>query len=149
MLQRSMLFEVRYGFDVGCFLNFCQGLAESLHSELLLYGIDVHIYYPATIYSPGYEEENKTKPEITKVIEGIDEGVTPKQGAAILLKGKFGTVAGFLPIYFCMQVLSMEGSTLSMISTHISSVLLRVEEHGIGTGSLTPCWTWLRLWVFH
>jgi len=77
------------------FLTLCAGLAETLHSELLLYGIDVHIYYPNTIYSPGYEEENKTKPDITKAIEEGDEGVTPEQGAAILLKGEFETAACF------------------------------------------------------
>lgn len=65
------------------------GLAESLRSELILYGIDVHAYFPATILSPGFDEENKTKPKVTLEIEGADEGLTPAQCAKGLLKGKF------------------------------------------------------------
>ena len=64
-----------------------RGLAESLRSELLLYGIDVHAYFPATILSPGFEVENETKPKITRDIEGVDEGLTPSQCAQGLLKG--------------------------------------------------------------
>jgi len=63
------------------------GLADTLHSELLLYNIDVHIYFPATMYTPGYDEENKTKPEIVRKIESTDEGVTPDQAAQALYKG--------------------------------------------------------------
>ncbi|KAG6329625.1 hypothetical protein ID866_9465 [Astraeus odoratus] len=64
-----------------------RGLAECLRSELLLYGIDVHIFFPPTMYTPGYEEENKTKPAITRKIESLDEGQTPEQAAAALLAG--------------------------------------------------------------
>ncbi|PWY99684.1 NAD(P)-binding protein [Testicularia cyperi] len=64
-----------------------RGLAESLRSELLLYGISVHAYFPATILSPGLEQENKTKPQVTLEIEGTDEGLTPEQCAKGLLKG--------------------------------------------------------------
>lgn len=63
------------------------GLAECLRMELLLHGIQVHCYFPATILSPGFEEENKTKPSLTKEIEGTDEGQTPEQCAAHLLRG--------------------------------------------------------------
>ena len=63
------------------------GLADTLHSELLLYNIDVHIYFPAAMYTPGFDEENKTKPEIVRKIESTDEGVTPEQAAQALYKG--------------------------------------------------------------
>ncbi|KAI6000381.1 hypothetical protein F5J12DRAFT_845722 [Pisolithus orientalis] len=62
-------------------------LAESLRSELLLYGIDVHIFFPPTMYTPGFDEENKTKPSITRKIESTDEGLTAEQAAAGLLTG--------------------------------------------------------------
>ncbi|KAJ8088177.1 3-dehydrosphinganine reductase [Marasmius tenuissimus] len=64
-----------------------RGLAETLRSELLLYDCSVHICFPATIYSPGYIEENKTKPPITLKIEETDEGQTPEQVAMGLFKG--------------------------------------------------------------
>ncbi|KAH7106515.1 oxidoreductase [Auriculariales sp. MPI-PUGE-AT-0066] len=64
-----------------------RGLADNLRSELLLYGIDVQMYFPSTIYSPGYENENKTKPEIVLKIEERDVGDTPEVCARIMLKG--------------------------------------------------------------
>ena len=39
------------------------------------------------MYSPGYEEENKTKPKITLKIEESDGGLQPEQAAAALLQG--------------------------------------------------------------
>jgi len=59
-----------------------KGLAETLRSELLAYGITVHCFFPCTIYTPGYEEENKTKPKITLKIEEADSGLQPEQVAA-------------------------------------------------------------------
>lgn len=65
-----------------------RGLAETLRSELLLYSIDVHCYFPGTILSPGYEVENRTKPDLTKQLEGgPEEGLTPEQCAKGLLAG--------------------------------------------------------------
>jgi hypothetical protein len=40
------------------------------------------------MYTPGYENENKTKPSITKTIEESDPGLTPEQAAVAMLKGK-------------------------------------------------------------
>ncbi|EPQ55594.1 oxidoreductase [Gloeophyllum trabeum ATCC 11539] len=64
-----------------------RGLADTLRSELILYDIDVHIFFPPTMFTPGYEEENKTKPKITLKIEEDDSGLQPNQAAAGLLKG--------------------------------------------------------------
>ena len=68
-------------------LNHNLGLAEGLRSELILYGINVHCFFPCTIYTPGYIEENKTKPKITLKIEEADAGLTPEQVAAGIFKG--------------------------------------------------------------
>jgi 3-dehydrosphinganine reductase len=64
-----------------------RSLADGLRQECLLYDIDVHACFPATIYSPGFEEEQKTKPELTKILEGSDEGQTPEAVAMACLKG--------------------------------------------------------------
>lgn len=64
-----------------------RGLAEALQSEFLLYGIGVHICFPGTIFTPGYEEENKVKPQVTLKIEESDSGSQPEVVAAHLLKG--------------------------------------------------------------
>ena len=63
------------------------GLADTLQSELMLYGVDVHIYFPNSMFTPGFDEENKTKPEIVKRIEGIEDGQTAEQAALALFKG--------------------------------------------------------------
>ena len=57
----------------------------------MLYGIDTHIFFPPTMYTPGFDEENKTKPAITRKIESTDEGLTAEQAAAGLLAGMFTT----------------------------------------------------------
>ncbi|CAL1708157.1 unnamed protein product [Somion occarium] len=64
-----------------------RGLAETLQSELMLYDIDVHIAFPGTIYSPGYEVENQTKPKVTLKIEESDGGAQPDAVAQGILKG--------------------------------------------------------------
>ena len=63
-------------------------MAETLRSEFGLYGIDVHIAFPATIYTSGYERENLTKPKITLKIEEADSGATPDVVAVAVFKGK-------------------------------------------------------------
>ncbi|CAO1636071.1 unnamed protein product [Sympodiomycopsis kandeliae] len=63
-----------------------RGLAEGLRTEMLLYDISVHCYFPGTIFTPGYELENRTKPALTRAIEGTD-GLTPEQCAAAMIKG--------------------------------------------------------------
>jgi 3-dehydrosphinganine reductase len=83
-----MLLEVLLLFLAPCsVLSLLAGLAETLRSEMLLYGIDIHILFPGTIYSPGYTEENKTKPKITLKIEETDEGGQPEYIARALLEG--------------------------------------------------------------
>ncbi|CAG8668795.1 10652_t:CDS:2, partial [Cetraspora pellucida] len=57
-----------------------------LRHELILYDISVHCYFAGTLDTPGYKEEMKTKPKITKDIEG-DDKMTPEEGAKALYKG--------------------------------------------------------------
>ncbi|EPZ31113.1 hypothetical protein O9G_001024 [Rozella allomycis CSF55] len=69
-----------------------RSLAETLHQELQPYQIDVHIYYVSTILTPGYLEERtteeKTKPAITKIIEGTEiSDASPDARAKTLIDG--------------------------------------------------------------
>lgn len=45
-------------------------LADTLREECILYDIDIHCSFPANILSPGFEQEELTKPAITKKLEG-------------------------------------------------------------------------------
>ncbi|RKP14342.1 oxidoreductase [Piptocephalis cylindrospora] len=64
-----------------------RGLADVLRNEMLMYGIDIHIYFPGNMLTKGYERENLTKPDITKRIEGADEGITADVAAKALIQG--------------------------------------------------------------
>lgn len=66
------------------------GLADTLRSEMLLYGVKVHLYCPATITSPHLAIENATKPDITKKIEEGDAGLSPEACVPHLLGGMSG-----------------------------------------------------------
>ena len=46
------------------------------------------MFYAPTMTSPGYDQEQKTKPEIQKKIEEDDEKMTPEKAAEALLRGK-------------------------------------------------------------
>lgn len=66
-----------------------RGLADSLRSEFKLYGIDVHVFFPCTMYTPGYERENLTKPSVTLKLEESDLGLTATQAAQGMLNGEY------------------------------------------------------------
>ncbi|KAG0700325.1 hypothetical protein DFH29DRAFT_932512 [Suillus ampliporus] len=67
------------------------GKTDALRSEPVLYGIDTHIFFPPTMYTPGFDEENKMKPAITRTIKSTDEGLTAELAAAGLLAGMSST----------------------------------------------------------
>lgn len=81
-----------------------RNLADTLHNEVQLYNgarrrsgggaaqvpdreIKIHIVVPGTILSPGFEEEEKVKHPVTKVLEAADPKQTPDQVAAAALAG--------------------------------------------------------------
>lgn len=64
-----------------------RGLADSLRAEMFLHDIKVHLYMPAGILSPGYENEQKTKHAITKKIEESDTPISPEAAVRYLVRG--------------------------------------------------------------
>jgi len=62
-------------------------LAEGLRNELKLYNIDVSIFFPTGIDTEGFQNENKTKPEETKVMEGPSSTLSPDVVADSLIQG--------------------------------------------------------------
>ncbi|KAF8995733.1 oxidoreductase [Hymenopellis radicata] len=64
-----------------------RALGDALHSELMLYGIDVHTFFPPTMYTALYEAENVGKPKVVLDIEGTDEGQTAEYAAQQLYRG--------------------------------------------------------------
>lgn len=66
-----------------------RGLADTLSQEVMLYpqNVKIHIVFPGTILSPGYEVEETTKPGITKQIEKADPKQTPDEVARASIRG--------------------------------------------------------------
>jgi len=80
-----------------------RGLADTLVQEVEAYpqNVKVHIVYPGTILTPGFEREQLTKPKITQVIEDGDPQLTPDQVASTAIagleKGYYSVTTGFYP----------------------------------------------------
>jgi len=66
-----------------------KSLSDTLAQEVLLYGEDVkiHTVFPGTILTAGFEEENKTKPAITHILEESDPVQKPDEVAAKSISG--------------------------------------------------------------
>lgn len=58
-----------------------RGLAEAMRNEFLRYRIRVVHFMPSNIDTPGYENENKAKPEETRLIEGTATTSKPEDTA--------------------------------------------------------------------
>ncbi|KTW28568.1 hypothetical protein T552_01829 [Pneumocystis carinii B80] len=61
-------------------------LTDTLRQECLLYDVKVHCAFLATVYTPGFEKEQLIKPELTKELEGIDQGQLPEIVALHIIK---------------------------------------------------------------
>ncbi|TDH68995.1 hypothetical protein CCR75_000924 [Bremia lactucae] len=101
-----------------------RGLAESLRNELKLYGIRVSIFYPGNIDTPGYVEENRTKPSETKTIEGVSELVHPDKVAQSLINGVSDGLFSITndPMVFILRVLA--NGVAPRYNTMLETVLL-------------------------
>ena len=75
------------------------GFSEALRSELRPYGITVSVLCPPDTDTPGFEVENRTKPEETKAISASTKLMRPDEVAQALIKGmrkgKFLIIPGF------------------------------------------------------
>jgi len=63
------------------------GFSEALRSELKRYNIAVSVLCPPDTDTPGFAEENKTKPPETKAISATANVMKPEDVAKALLKG--------------------------------------------------------------
>jgi len=64
-----------------------RSLADTLRQEGMMYNIKVHCCFPSTISTPGFEQEQLIKPNLTKQLEGSDMGQTAEQVSKAVLKG--------------------------------------------------------------
>lgn len=64
-----------------------RGLAETLHSELKPHNVGVSIVFPPDTDTPGFANENQSKPEATRIISESAGLFTPESIAEIIVKG--------------------------------------------------------------
>eukprot|EP00047_Mylnosiga_fluctuans_P008485 m.7514 g.7514 ORF g.7514 m.7514 type:complete len:165 (-) comp2198_c0_seq1:51-545(-) len=64
-----------------------RGLADSLRNELVASNIKVTIFYPSNMDTPGFAEENKTKPAETRTLEDSGGTFTAAAAAEHLMSG--------------------------------------------------------------
>lgn len=64
-----------------------RGLCDALRVEMMPHNIDVHIFYPSSIDTPGYKQENTSKPSVTRKIEGEVSLWTAEEAANHLCRG--------------------------------------------------------------
>jgi 3-dehydrosphinganine reductase len=77
-----------FGYTTYCPSKFAlRGLAESLHAEVKGDGVGISIVYPPDTETPMLVEENKTKPEETKLITSIVKPWTADAVARCIVKG--------------------------------------------------------------
>lgn len=63
------------------------GFSEALRSELKTHGVTVSVLCPPDTDTPGFAEENRTKPPETKVVSAAANILNPEAVAAALIKG--------------------------------------------------------------
>ncbi|MBN1689502.1 MAG: SDR family oxidoreductase [Dehalococcoidia bacterium] len=77
-----------FGYTDYCAAKFgVTGFSEALRSELKTYGITVSVMCPPDTDTPGYAEENRTKPPETQAVSATASIMKPEAVAAALLKG--------------------------------------------------------------
>lgn len=107
-----------------------KGYAEGLRHELLPHNVKVAAFYPASMDSPGFEVENRTKPQVTKEIEGSADLQTVEEASAELFaglaRGEF-QITNDLVTYF----LQSAGTLTAPRSNHLLEFLLAPVLHPI------------------
>lgn len=89
-----------------------RGLAEALQQEVIAYNIHVSLIFPPDTDTPGLVEENKRKPELTKIIAGSSGFMQPEDVA----KKAFDGIKRGSFIISC----NMEGIALSLATSGLS-----------------------------
>ncbi|KAI9658939.1 MAG: hypothetical protein M1821_001899 [Bathelium mastoideum] len=116
-----------------------RSLAESLAQEMHLYAgahpslprVRIHIVYPATIKTSGYEAENLIKTDITKMLEDGDEGESAAECASTAIKG-LESGAGVVTTRWMTWAVWCAGLGASERRGWAEGILVWAEGYGVG-----------------
>ncbi|KPP67174.1 3-ketodihydrosphingosine reductase-like, partial [Scleropages formosus] len=102
-----------------------RGLAESLQMEMKPYNIYVTVAYPPDTDTPGFAEENKSKPLETRLISETSGMCQPEQVAKIVVKdavqGNFNSSVG--PDGYMLSALTCGMSPVTSITEGLQQIL--------------------------
>jgi short-subunit dehydrogenase len=108
------------------------GFSEALRQELRQHGVSVHVLCPPDTDTPGFEVENRTKPEETKEISKGAKVMRPDDVARTMLKGlekgKFIIIPG---LDGRLTVLAKRLFP-SLVDFFIRRSIARVQSRGVG-----------------
>ncbi|KAI5067071.1 hypothetical protein GOP47_0017599 [Adiantum capillus-veneris] len=131
-----------YGFTAYSASKFgLKGMAEALQQEIHHYNIRVSIIYPPDTFTPGFEKENETKPEITKLISGSSSAMNAvdvaRQAINGIKEGKFSICCNFDGWMLCIATAGMSpqpSAVLAFAEIFLSGILRLL--------GLCFIWTW-------
>ncbi|KAK5947336.1 hypothetical protein PMZ80_001486 [Knufia obscura] len=132
-------------------------LADTLNQEVQVYNgarhnkepgsaaeIKIHSIYPMGILSPGFENENKTKPALTRKLEEDDKPQQPDELASIIIAdleaGKYMITTAL--IGHIMKGWAMGGSQRVGIMDYLYGWLGSIIVLFITPDFMSKCWNW-------
>ncbi|XP_051555259.1 3-ketodihydrosphingosine reductase isoform X2 [Myxocyprinus asiaticus] len=117
-----------------------RGLAEALQMEMKPYNIYVTVAYPPDTDTPGFAEENKTKPLETRLISETSGVCQPEQVAKIVVKdalqGNF--TSSFGPDGYMLSALTCGMSPVTSITEGLQQNSSEQAEGDCGEEHKTP-----------
>jgi 3-dehydrosphinganine reductase len=107
------------------------GFSEVLRHELKPKGIKVSVVCPADTDTPGFAQENKTKPEECKIISTHGKLMQPADVASIIIKGvekgKFYILPGESSYIFTMKRL-FPGLVFSIMDNDLAKAMKKIRN---------------------
>lgn len=117
-------------------------LSLILRQELINYNYRVSCVHAGNFASEGYEEENKTKPEITKIIEGPSEAISTLECCDLvfdrLAKGYDSIYTDFIGWVLGLSVLGIHPRCWGFFQVLMSLIFLIVEPIAIILAVYSP-----------
>lgn len=117
-------------------------LSLVLRQELVAYNYRISCVHAGNFASEGYEEENKTKPEITKIIEGPSEAISTLECCDLvfdrLAKGYDSIYTDFIGWVLGLSVLGTHPRCWGFFQVLMSLIFLIVEPIAIILAVFSP-----------
>jgi 3-dehydrosphinganine reductase len=105
-----------------------RGLAEGLRAELREDGVAVSIVYPPDTDTPQLAEENKTKPEETKLMTGVVKTWSAEAVAACIMRGIARGAFAITPGWQITLMNRMPGLAIPLLHWYCDRLAARVRR---------------------